>query len=154
MLGNPRDIFKSYLYSHYEIIPPRSRAPEVGQEIAEATWPDISQRAELYHELWIILCKRWANEFLKDPAPGKDELQEAFEFYKTPESEQRVLNQIGHRRMESPDDGAMIDLVDPDETSSGELFRLADKLESYGNQCIERSKYIRQLAKLRQKRGL
>jgi hypothetical protein len=64
------------------------------------------------------------------------------------------LVKVGHRRMESPDDGAMIDLINPKETSSEELFRLAEKLKIYGNQCIERSKYIQQLAILRKKRGL
>ena len=104
-------------------------------------------------DIWISICKRLANEVLKNPADAKDDLQSAFGFYKTPDNEQKIINQIGHRRMESPDDGSMIDLVNPSETNSQELYRLADKLDAFGNQCIERAKYIRQLAKLRQRRG-
>jgi hypothetical protein len=154
MLNNARSIFVSYLYSNYDPIPPRTKAPEIGEEIGKATWSIISEKTDLLFDLWISTCKRLAAEVLKDPPDKDQDLQSAFEFYGTPENEQRVINQIGHRRMESPDDGSMVDLVSPNETSSDELFRLADKLDSYGNQCIERAKYIRRLAKLRQSRGL
>jgi hypothetical protein len=154
MLSKGRHIFASYLYANYNPIPPRSKAPEIGAEIGHATWELVKDQDFILRDLWIALCKRWALEFLKDPAPGEeDDLQTAFTFYGTPENEQKLISAIGHRRMQSPDDESMIDLVNPSESSSEELFRLADKLESYGNQCIERAAYIRRLAKLRKARG-
>jgi hypothetical protein len=154
MLNSGRDIFQKHLYANYNPIPPRSMAPEIGTEIGEALWPFVSGQLGLYHDVWIVNCKRFAAEFLRTPAPGDDDLQQAFNFYKTPKGEQVILNRIGRRRMESPDDGSMVDLVNPGEASSQELFRLADKLDTYGKHCIERAKYIRQLARSRQNRGL
>jgi hypothetical protein len=153
MLDSGRDIFQQHLYANYDPIPSRCKAPEVGETIAKATWP-IVKDSDILRDVWFAACKRWASEFLKNPPPEHEELQEAFDFYKTPKAERIILESIGHRRMESPLDGAMIDLVNPEETSSEELFRLADKLEAYGNQCVDRSRYIRQLAKLRARRGL
>ncbi len=154
MLINPRQVFEHYLYSNYDPIPPRTKAPEIGREIGLATWPQVAKETELWRVTWLNECAKLANEILKDPPSEKEGLQEAFDFYKTPKAEQAVITKIGHRRMQSPDDGAMVDLVNPEETCSEELYRLSDKLEAYGNQCIDRSKYIRQLAKLRENRGL
>jgi hypothetical protein len=50
--------------------------------------------------------------------------------------------------------GPMIDLIDPKEATGDELLALADSMEAYGNNCIERARYIRELGKLRKKRGL
>ena len=149
-----REIFLDYLQQHYNPPPARSQAPEIGQTIADATWPRIASNSELLRSLWSELCRQWAYRYLKDPPGTEDDLQEAFVFYSTPEIEQKIINSIGHRRMQTPDDDqAMVDLVNPEATSSDELFRLAVRLESYGKLCIARAAYIRQLARSRKKRG-
>lgn len=153
MLASPRDIFRAYLYEHYDPIPPRSKAPEVGEAIGQATWPRIASAQDILRDVWLLQCHRLAAEFLKDPDDENDDLQSAFNFYNTPKDEQQLLTNIGHRRMRSPEDGAMVDLVNPRETSSQELWQLADGLKIYGEQCLERARYIRELAKLRKNRG-
>lgn len=154
MLFNLRTEFVRYLNANYNPVPPRSRAPEVGEAIGRALCGMITDPQTVLEQEVISKCKRLANEFLKDPPDPELDFQEAFTFYQTPPTEQKIIKSIGHRRMQSPDDETMVDLINPEETSSAELFRLADKLESYGNQCIERSAYLRQLAKLRKGRGL
>jgi hypothetical protein len=151
-MNTSRDIFIGFVNANYDPPPPRSKAPEIGYEAAKATFSQIKSNEGLIWEIWLALCKQWASRYLKDPP--EDDLQSSFAFFKTPQDEQTIINQIGHRRMQTPDDdGAMVDLVDPHETSSDELFRLADRLEGYGKQCIERAKYVRQLAKARKRRG-
>ena len=151
---NPRDIFLRDLYENYAVIPTRPHAPEVGNEIGKRTYPAVRGRDEILKPVWINLCKDLAADVLKDPPDQQDTLQENFNFFNTPKNEQFLNRKIGHRRMRSPVDGAMIDLIDPDEATGDELLALADSMESYGNNCIERARYIRELGKLRKKRGL
>ena len=151
---NPRDIFLRELYDTYETMPTRPHAPEVGQKIGQRTYPMVRGNDEIMKPIWLGFCKELAADVLKDPPDHSDELQDNFEFYKTPVVERILNRKIGHRRMRSPMDGAMIDLIDPEQTSGEELVQLANALEEYGNRCIERSQYIRELGMLRKQRGL
>jgi len=151
---NPRDIFLRDLYDNYPVIPTRPHAPEVGEQIGKRTYRYVRGKDEVLEPVWVNLCKYLAADVLKDPPDHEDSLQENFSFYKTPKSEQVINRKIGHRRMRSPIDGAMIDLIDPSEASGNELLSLADSLEHYGENCIEKARYIRELGTLRKQRGL
>ena len=151
---SPRDIFLHDLYDNYEVIPTRPHAPEVGHEIGKRTYPQVRGKDEILEPVWVNLCKDLAADVLKDPPDHEESLQDNFDFYKTPKHEQLINRKIGHRRMRSPIDGAMIDLIDPEEASGDELLALADSLEQYGENCIENARYIRELGKLRKHRGL
>lgn len=151
---NPRDIFLHDLYDNFDPIPTRPHAPEVGHQIGKRTYPQVRGRDEVLEPVWVNLCKELAADVLKNPPDQEDEWQENFDFYQTPKHEQIINKKIGHRRMRSPIDGAMIDLLDPKETSGEELLALADSMENYGKNCIERARYIRELGRMRKNRGL
>jgi hypothetical protein len=151
---NARDVFLQDLYDHYEVLPARPHAPQVGTDVGNRTYCAVRGRDEILKPVWITACKDWASEVLKDPPDHQDTLQLDFAFFNTPAKEQHFIRVIGHRRMRSPIDGAMVDLVDPKETSGDELIALADAMTDYGNNCIKRAEYIRNLGMLRKARGL